>query len=202
MVTCESAKFEIEGILCKHILRIMSLRRLSSIPERYILSRWTIEARFVFDGGMSTAEEDNDEITPLHKWFLISKYQRYLDDYQCPKSLFKKMDETLNGWIADGEWNKKEKQNALLTSGSQVYSNIVMETPEISIHDPQLVKTKGRPRNATRFKSPIEVSQAESKRRRCKKCGQLGHNMRTCNKNSKVKMLITNDDADQGDDEE
>ncbi|XP_077228600.1 protein FAR1-RELATED SEQUENCE 7-like [Tasmannia lanceolata] len=157
MAICECAKFEMEGILCKHILRIMSLRRLSSIPERYILSRWTIEARFVFDGGVSTAEEDNDEMTPLHKWFLISKYQRYLDDYQCPKSLFKKMDETLNEWIADGERHKKERQNAQSTSGSQVHSNIVMETPEISIHDPQIVKTKGRPRNATRFKSPIEL---------------------------------------------
>ncbi|XP_077223365.1 protein FAR1-RELATED SEQUENCE 7-like [Tasmannia lanceolata] len=156
MATCECAKFEMEGILCKHTLRIMSPRRLSSIPERYILSRWTIEARFVFDGGVSTAEEDNDEMTPLHKWFIISKYQRYLDDYQCPKSLFKKMDETLNEWIADGECHKKERQNALSTSGSQAHSNIVMETPEISIHDPQIRKTKGRPRNATRFKSPIE----------------------------------------------
>ncbi|XP_077230229.1 uncharacterized protein LOC143863452 [Tasmannia lanceolata] len=187
-----------EGILCKHILRIMSLRLLRTIPERYILSRWTIEARFVFDGGVSTAEEDNGEMTPLHKWFLISKYQRYLDDYQCPKSLFKKMDETLNEWIADGERHKKERQNALSTSGSQLHSSIVMETPEISIHDPQIVKTKGRPRNATRFKSLIEVSQAGSKRRRCKKCGQLSHNMRTCNKNSK---MWTKNDQEESDEE-
>ncbi|XP_077251931.1 protein FAR1-RELATED SEQUENCE 12-like [Tasmannia lanceolata] len=74
MATCECAKFEMERILCKPILRIMSLRHLSSIPERYILSTSTIGARFVFDGGVSMADEDNDEMTPLHKWFLISKY--------------------------------------------------------------------------------------------------------------------------------
>ncbi|XP_077230108.1 protein FAR1-RELATED SEQUENCE 5-like [Tasmannia lanceolata] len=43
--TCECAMFEMEGILCQHILRIFDHKQLRKIPERYMLRRWSIEAR-------------------------------------------------------------------------------------------------------------------------------------------------------------
>ncbi|XP_077251789.1 protein FAR1-RELATED SEQUENCE 5-like [Tasmannia lanceolata] len=34
--TCECAMFEMEGILCQHILRIFYLKQLRKVPERYM----------------------------------------------------------------------------------------------------------------------------------------------------------------------
>ncbi|XP_077251966.1 protein FAR1-RELATED SEQUENCE 5-like [Tasmannia lanceolata] len=44
--TCECTMFEMEGILCQHILRIFYLKQLRKVPERYMLRRWSIEARY------------------------------------------------------------------------------------------------------------------------------------------------------------
>ncbi|XP_077230107.1 protein FAR1-RELATED SEQUENCE 5-like [Tasmannia lanceolata] len=65
--TCECAMFETTGILCRHILRIMDMRRLGSIPEQYLLSRWTIGARYQVNGLASTSIGDSDEVTPFER---------------------------------------------------------------------------------------------------------------------------------------
>ncbi|XP_077248376.1 protein FAR1-RELATED SEQUENCE 5-like [Tasmannia lanceolata] len=184
--TCACAKFETVGILCKHILRIMSLKRLSCIPERYILNRWTIGARFHIDGGVGIGEDDNDDVTPVEKWYIISKCQRVVEVLESRKIVYKKMDETLDAWLEECEQEKREKQNALSSSGSKVQSNFITESLDISIRDLLVVKTKGRPKAASRFKSPLEVSQSELKKRTCKKCGGKGHYSTTCNKKKKM----------------
>ncbi|GAV72633.1 LOW QUALITY PROTEIN: hypothetical protein CFOL_v3_16121, partial [Cephalotus follicularis] len=53
---CDCAKFETGGYLCKHILHIMVKKHLIVIPDRYILKRWTIGARYLLDGGVSVSE--------------------------------------------------------------------------------------------------------------------------------------------------
>ncbi|KAK1397127.1 hypothetical protein POM88_006990 [Heracleum sosnowskyi] len=43
---CSCAKFETAGLLCKHILSLMKQKYdFTSIPEKYILPRWTLNAR-------------------------------------------------------------------------------------------------------------------------------------------------------------
>ncbi|XP_077221923.1 protein FAR1-RELATED SEQUENCE 5-like [Tasmannia lanceolata] len=140
-VTCACAKFEIEGILCRHILRIMTLKRLTSIPARYILHRWSIGARYHVGGGVPTGEEDSDDATPLQKWCLIGKHQRLLEEMQSDKSLFKKMNEAFDAWLAECEQNKLVEQISMPCSGSQVHSNFIRETPEIVIRDPKVMPT-------------------------------------------------------------
>ncbi|XP_074283038.1 protein FAR-RED IMPAIRED RESPONSE 1-like [Silene latifolia] len=39
--TCTCKMFERKGIICKHVIWIISGKRLHSIPEQYIESRWT-----------------------------------------------------------------------------------------------------------------------------------------------------------------
>ncbi|XP_077247368.1 protein FAR1-RELATED SEQUENCE 5-like [Tasmannia lanceolata] len=195
--TCACAKFETVGILCKHIIRIMSLKRLSCIPERYILNRWTIGARFHVDGRVAIGEDDNDEVTPVEKWYILSKCQRVVEVLESRKTVYKKMDETLDAWLEECEQEKREKQNALSSSGSKVQSNFITESLDISIRDPLVVKTKGRPKAASRFKSLLEVSQSELKKRTCKKCGGKGHYSTTCNK--KKKVTTPNFEGEEGD---
>ncbi|XP_042942856.1 protein FAR1-RELATED SEQUENCE 5-like [Carya illinoinensis] len=39
-VKCSCALFEMRGILCRHILAIMRVNKVRSVPEKYILDRW------------------------------------------------------------------------------------------------------------------------------------------------------------------
>ncbi|KAM6596036.1 hypothetical protein CsatA_006560 [Cannabis sativa] len=52
-VTCSYTKFEFTGILCSHALKVLSGKNVMNIPLRYILKRWTKDAKI---GG----ELDND----------------------------------------------------------------------------------------------------------------------------------------------
>ncbi|XP_077231121.1 protein FAR1-RELATED SEQUENCE 5-like [Tasmannia lanceolata] len=193
--TCECAMFETKGILCKHILHIMSKKQLMSIPKQYILNRWTTGARYRVDSGVLTRELDSDDVSPLHRWCLITKFQRVVDRLTDNNTLFKKVNETLDAWLLDSEQEIREKQVDLATSGSQVQSNFVSQGGEISIRDPKLVRTKDRPKVATRFKSPLETFQSEPKHRTCKKCGGKGHYYTTCGKERKKKQKTTSRDG-------
>ncbi|KAJ3695464.1 hypothetical protein LUZ60_000841 [Juncus effusus] len=44
-VRCSCQKFEMTGILCSHALKAFSMKNVDHIPERYILRRWTKDAR-------------------------------------------------------------------------------------------------------------------------------------------------------------
>ncbi|XP_010266716.1 PREDICTED: protein FAR1-RELATED SEQUENCE 5-like [Nelumbo nucifera] len=44
-VSCSCKKFEHVGILCGHALKVLDYRRIKTIPSRYILKRWTIDAK-------------------------------------------------------------------------------------------------------------------------------------------------------------
>ncbi|XP_021758530.1 protein FAR1-RELATED SEQUENCE 6-like [Chenopodium quinoa] len=39
-VSCECRKFETNGIMCKHIIRVLDLNHVYDIPSKYILDRW------------------------------------------------------------------------------------------------------------------------------------------------------------------
>ncbi|XP_004490690.1 protein FAR1-RELATED SEQUENCE 5-like [Cicer arietinum] len=44
-ITCSCRKFETFGILCSHVLKVFEANDVKVIPEKYILRRWTREAR-------------------------------------------------------------------------------------------------------------------------------------------------------------
>ncbi|KAB1211750.1 Protein FAR1-RELATED SEQUENCE 5 [Morella rubra] len=44
-VACSCMKFEFMGILCSHALKVLDYRNIKLLPTKYILKRWTKEAR-------------------------------------------------------------------------------------------------------------------------------------------------------------
>ncbi|KAI4348248.1 hypothetical protein L6164_008994 [Bauhinia variegata] len=44
-VTCSCMKFEYMGVLCSHALKVLDYRNVRILPARYILKRWTKDAR-------------------------------------------------------------------------------------------------------------------------------------------------------------
>lgn len=44
-VSCTCGKFETDGILCRHILKVLHDREVQIVPSHYILQRWSMNAR-------------------------------------------------------------------------------------------------------------------------------------------------------------
>ncbi|KAG5562913.1 hypothetical protein RHGRI_005599 [Rhododendron griersonianum] len=44
-VSCSCKKFEFGGILCAHALKVLGSKNVVTIPDRYILKRWTMNAK-------------------------------------------------------------------------------------------------------------------------------------------------------------
>ncbi|XP_061375416.1 protein FAR1-RELATED SEQUENCE 5-like [Gastrolobium bilobum] len=71
---CSCAKFETMRILCKHILYIMKKKQIMTLPKKYILSRWTMNASYKAENLVSIHDETNpNEISALALWSIHSK---------------------------------------------------------------------------------------------------------------------------------
>ncbi|OMO68598.1 hypothetical protein COLO4_29562 [Corchorus olitorius] len=69
-VSCSCKKFEMEGILCSHALKVLDLMNIKLIPYRYILKRWTKHAR---DGNVQDFDGHDVEVDP--KLQVASRYR-------------------------------------------------------------------------------------------------------------------------------
>jgi len=77
-VSCSCQMFEFEGVLCRHILRVLQILDLREIPSRYILHRWTRNAEYgivrdVESGGTS------QEPKALMLWSLRETACKYVE---------------------------------------------------------------------------------------------------------------------------
>lgn len=59
-VICSCMKFEFDGVLCSHALKVLDQRNIKVVPTKYMLNRWTKDARarIVRNGHGSIIEED------------------------------------------------------------------------------------------------------------------------------------------------
>ena len=55
---CSCKKFEFVGIFCSHILKVISSKNITKISSKYILKRWTKDAK----KGLAIANHDNVEV--------------------------------------------------------------------------------------------------------------------------------------------
>ncbi|XP_077248857.1 protein FAR1-RELATED SEQUENCE 5-like [Tasmannia lanceolata] len=219
-VRCQCAKFEREGILCRHIIHVMDRKQVPTIPKRYLLKRWSIDASYRAVGTTSVTQGDTSRVNGLKRWCLMSTWQQLIEKVGNDEILFKKMTDFCTELAVEVEKKEKEivsPQSDLVIVGSQVQSNIgpsqipqsnigpsqipqsniglsqipqsnidSSQIPGFTIHDPEVVRTKGRPKRATRHVFGIEATQAQKQQRQCKKCGEYGHYRTSCPKRAKV----------------
>lgn len=77
-VSCSCQMFEFEGVLCRHVLRVLQILDVREIPSRYILHRWTRNAEYgivrdVESGGIS------QEPRALMLWSLRETASKYIE---------------------------------------------------------------------------------------------------------------------------
>nr|GEX24426.1 hypothetical protein [Tanacetum cinerariifolium] len=66
-ITCSCAKFETHGMLCKHALYVLKKRHVETLPDYYILPRWTLNVRHKVGNGCIGLKDmhDKDEVSAL-----------------------------------------------------------------------------------------------------------------------------------------
>lgn len=73
-------EFEREGILCCHILRRLFQMNVDKIPEKYILFRWTINAKYASSAILKTMNESQtSNISPHMIYFFRGTMYRVLN---------------------------------------------------------------------------------------------------------------------------
>ncbi|XP_039134194.1 protein FAR1-RELATED SEQUENCE 5-like [Dioscorea cayenensis subsp. rotundata] len=188
--TCSCKKFEREGVLCRHILKIFKKKEVAKIPERYILRRWTMDARY--RSSVMMVETCNNAFTPLMKWnaqymcFRIAQSISSLEMYEKIIPKLKDIFEILGEMSSAPEHRsctgQNEENQEIIGSSSclALSSEDNVCGSNISILDPKPIKSKGRPRVNMRIQSGIDLQLLAKRKRTCSRCGGKGHYMTTC----------------------
>ncbi|XP_020263305.1 protein FAR1-RELATED SEQUENCE 5-like [Asparagus officinalis] len=101
---CTCALFETNGVVCRHILSLMMARQMDSLPDHYILHRWTIHARhrnigvgnIVFGRNITSCEE---KINLLKSWALRAKFNNVLELAFDSEEKLQQLDDVLTNFM-------------------------------------------------------------------------------------------------------
>lgn len=77
-VSCSCQMFEFEGILCRHILKVLNLLDIKEIPPQYILHRWTRNAVYGVVGDVES-RVSFQELRALMLWSLRETACKYIE---------------------------------------------------------------------------------------------------------------------------
>ncbi|KAK2979572.1 hypothetical protein RJ640_016246 [Escallonia rubra] len=167
--SCSCAKFETDGMLCKHILYNFKKKKIIDLPK------WTINARYkVGDVGDRMDEiskySAEKEVSLLTLWSVQAKFSKAIENAKNSPSEICEVDSWLSSFLEKQAVRKNEENFIGGKMGSQVDSSTSISQVEsmnqISIRDSTApVKTKGRPKVATRLKSSVELAKEEKKQR-------------------------------------
>ncbi|XP_028791762.1 protein FAR1-RELATED SEQUENCE 3-like [Neltuma alba] len=90
-ITCSCKKFEKWGILCCHALRILYDHDVKLLPHKYILKRWTRQARcgVVYDNkGMEIDVDPKLECSNRYRQLCPMRIKLASDASECLKTFF------------------------------------------------------------------------------------------------------------------
>lgn len=172
-ISCSCMKFEFEGIPCRHMLAFFRINQVFQLPDKYILKRWTRDAKV---GELYAITEENVSSDP--KICLMSRHSRLsykasvvIDDASLTDDGTKFLDEQLDNILIK---IKEMNFSRTLNNGSQ--KKKIMDGVPGTI-DPSDIRTKGC---GKRMESSKEKS--ISKTRKCRVCGRRGvlHDKRNC----------------------
>ncbi|XP_049356219.1 protein FAR1-RELATED SEQUENCE 5-like [Solanum verrucosum] len=162
---CSCHKFEFMGILCRHVLMVFIKKQIHSLPMYYLLDRWTRNA---------TKEKANDPsnvtqtLKPSTLWFnnimmhsigLSERATKSEKHYQFAHQRLLQ----LCGELDELSYESEED----CVSGGQVSEkdqeiNSCEQSQDVTLHDPPVATTKGRPRSL-RMRGFLEVTQKTKK---------------------------------------
>uniref|UniRef100_A0A7N0VE28 SWIM-type domain-containing protein n=1 Tax=Kalanchoe fedtschenkoi TaxID=63787 RepID=A0A7N0VE28_KALFE len=186
IVRCSCAKFETDGILCKHALYILKKKKIKNLPKNYLLYRWTIDARYHMAHKLVESEDakaSDHVVSAEEKWVARTMFHQIIRDADYSPSIFKEFIQTSKIFMVRLRGEREVTENALIVESSIQsqstceVSHVELEPTQVTILDPACDKVnKGRPKSASRIPSAIE----KIKNYKCSECKRNGHNKTTC----------------------
>ncbi|KAL4574102.1 hypothetical protein LXL04_020926 [Taraxacum kok-saghyz] len=135
IVTCSCAKFETDGILCKHTLYVMKKRHVETLPNHYILPRWTLNTRYkVGNRSIGLGEMNNENgVSAFTIWCVRSNFTKLIEQARDSPSEIQKINTLLLSLLND---QAIRKQPVAVQNASQVSSTVISQVdmmPQISV---------------------------------------------------------------------
>ncbi|KAI3984055.1 hypothetical protein MKX01_035182 [Papaver californicum] len=174
---CSCQMFEFEGILCKHVLKVLQDLNVVELPAKYTLKRWTMIARYGGPCG-DEAEYISEDTTAANAWMLKETAVKFVE---MGSSSADRNSAAMN-IIEEGLKNiplVNSSANDFPPEDSVGCSDQREKLIDTTSSEPQPIKTKDRQASV---KEKLGVKQAMKKNRKCSTCKKAGHYTSTCPK--------------------
>lgn len=183
--SCICCKFQKDGILCGHILRVLVNLNVSELPDKYFIDRWKPQERKTirdrkFNVPMQLTEKDRHLRFTLLSQRLIdiaSEGSKRNEMYLVVVEDAKKIEEKLDAMTLAFEKLEIQKRQAAKTT---TYKRDVINDDGYAenLVNPDVAKPRGRP-TIGRQKTIVEEFRTKQKIT-CSHCGANDHNIATC----------------------
>ncbi|XP_076903037.1 protein FAR1-RELATED SEQUENCE 3-like [Bidens hawaiensis] len=178
-ISCGCKRFEHYGLLCRHIIYILNLFRVTRFPKKYMVNRWKRDAgvnprtapisTFGNDKNLKVKEIAR-EIT-LAGEYLINSYATDVDELT-------KVRDQMNIMIKQADETRYKRTHL---SKRDRFAAILGYPSEVTVRVPSGIKNKSCGSHKwIKSQKEIAISRSGKKYRECKVCHKQGHNSRTC----------------------
>jgi hypothetical protein len=183
--TCICCKFDKDGLLCSHILKVMLLLEVDKIPEKYFIDRWRKKRRKLFNHDVPPPPNEDSTVLRFNVLSRMlghtasdasknkRKYQYLLQEIPRIEAEMARMD-------TEAEQESTKAQN----SSARTVVNLDRTDESgstIQLLNPDIADTKGRPRLLT-IKERIKLNKFST----CSHCGSTSHTKKKCDQLDKV----------------
>jgi hypothetical protein len=183
--SCICCKFQKDGILCSHILRVLVNLNISELPEKYFIERWKPQDRKVvrdkqYNVPLELTEKNRHlRFTLLTKRLvdIASEGSRDNERYLLVVREAIQIEAKLDAISAAQEEADKQKNNGNQTEN--VRPDVVDDGFGATFENPDVAKPRGRPTVTGRQKTLVEEFRSKQ-RITCSHCGSHAHNIAGC----------------------
>jgi len=158
--SCICGKFNKDGILCSHILKVIVEEEINDIPEKYIINRWRNKDKKMNlplpEIVPKTHEMLRYNILSRKAALINSKASKTDEAMQYLSEEFERIDKTLDELLSTPLQQAQTHQSRMQDNGSMAEASSANLHELGHLEDPEKVKQKGRPSLPTRMKPMIE----------------------------------------------
>lgn len=190
-ITCSCNMFDFVGVLCSHALKVMLFHNIKRVPDKYILRRWTKEAKKDQAMNLDVCSVSNDPKKDVGNRYKVAL--RRLSHLAARSALTQDAFEILMSSID----NIMEQVESKLKNSSEL--ECVNGSPQVGGQGDQMQKIKGikplvksnKDRSSGRKKSALEKATGK-KRRQPKESGEIQNSLSKANNTKKRPKIRKN----------
>lgn len=179
-VSCSCKRFELFGLLCRHIFYVLRMNSIEDFPKEYVMDRWSKTPDSIcFDAAVTASEcSTSSDVRAIRR--IVEETVDRLIPFKDKLDLYRLH---LLDLLSSAE---DEVPVASNKNKADLFCSMlgVTEPSDVAIQVPRQSKNKGTGSHS-RWKNMDEILrkevEASKKRRTCFSCGKAeGHNSRTC----------------------